>query len=504
MTAGAAPTGGKGDCILAIDQGTTSSRAIVFAPDTAAVAAAQEEFPQLFPQPGWVEHDPEAIWSTTVSVCRRALAEAAARGRRVVAIGLSNQRETTLAWDRRDGRPVCNAIVWQDRRTADSCRELADEGFESLARERTGLLLDPYFSASKLAWILRRVEGARELAKSGHLAFGTVDSFLVWRLTGGRVHATDATNASRTLLFDIHRQCWDADLLRTFGVPESVLPEVRDCAADYGRSERGLFEHELPILGVAGDQQAAALGQCCFEEGALKCTYGTGAFLVANTGARPLPSRHRLLSTVAWRLDGETRYALEGSIFVAGAAVQWLRDRLGVIGAAGETEALARSLEDNRGVYLVPAFSGLGAPWWDPNARGALFGLTRDSGPAELARAALESVAYQTHDLVAAIREDGIAPVGLRVDGGMVANGWLLQFLADTLQLAVDRPKVMETTALGAAYLAGRQCGVFGSLAEFARQWQLDLRVQPRSDGTRQARLAEWRRAVQRVLDDGR
>ena len=487
-------------CILAIDQGTTSSRALVFDPDTAIVAASQEEFPQSFPRPGWVEHDPEAIWQSTVSVCRSALAAAEAQGRRVAAVGLTNQRETTLLWDRRTGRPLHPAIVWQDRRTAEACRELAAEGFEPLVRKRTGLLLDPYFSATKLAWLLEHVDGAAAAAAAGRLAFGTVDSFLVWRLTGGRVHATDVTNAARTMLFDIHRQCWDEDMLRVFGIPASVLPEVRDCSADYGATEAGLLGRSLPILGVAGDQHAATLGQCCFEPGTMKCTYGTGAFLVVNTGASPVESQHRLLTTIAWRLDGRTCYALEGAIFVAGASVQWLRDQLHVIATAAETDGLARGLEDNRGLYLVPAFSGLGAPWWDPEARGALVGLTRACGPAELARAALESVAYQTHDLIAAMHEDGIAPTRLRVDGGMVANEWLLQFLADILQLDVDRPEIMETTALGAAYLAGRRCGVFGSFEEFAARWRLDARFRPRGAMPRQALLAGWRKAVQRVL----
>ncbi len=488
--------------ILAIDQGTTSSRAICFDLDGTPLASAQREFTQHYPRPGWVEHDPEEIWESTLAVTRETLA--AADGE-VVAIGITNQRETTLVWERDSGRPIYNAIVWQDRRTAETCERLRAAGHEEWVSERTGLLLDPYFSATKVAWILDHVDGARARAEAGELAFGTVDAFLVWRLTGGRVHATDATNASRTLLFDIHEQRWDEELLALFGVPGGLLPEVRDCAADFGHCTAGLLGPEIPIGGVAGDQQAAAVGQACFAPGMIKSTYGTGCFAVLNTGAEAPRSANRLLTTVCYRLDGRTSFALEGSIFVAGAAVQWLRDGLGVIGSAAETEALARGLDSNRGVYLVPAFTGLGAPHWDPHARGALYGLTRDTGVAELARAALESVCYQTRDLLEAMAADrGQAPATLRVDGGMVANEWLVQFLADVTGIPVERPAVIETTALGAAYLAGLQAGCYRSLDEIAARWRVAARCEPAMPAdARAALLAGWDDAVRRTLGHG-
>lgn len=487
--------------VLAIDQGTTSSRAIVFDPDGRALAVAQEEFPQLFPREGWVEHDPEAIWATTLGVCRRALVALGADADRVCAIGITNQRETTVLWERSSGRPLANAIVWQDRRTAETCEGLRAAGHEPMITERTGLLLDPYFSATKLAWLLEHVPGARARAERGELAFGTIDSFLVWRLTGGRVHATDITNASRTLLFNIHTGRWDDDLLQLFGIPASLLPEVRDCAADFGTSDSGALGRELPIAGVAGDQQAAAIGQGCTAPGMIKSTYGTGCFMLMNTGSEAVHSRNRLLTTVAYGLDGEIRYAVEGSIFVAGSAIQWLRDRLRVVDRASETEALARSLDSNRGVYLVPAFTGLGAPHWDPHARGALFGLTLDSGRAELVRATLESMCYQTHDLVDAMVRDGAArPTALRVDGGMVANDWMLEFLADVLQIPVERPAVTETTALGAAFLAGLRTGVFQSLDEIGARWRLDRRFEAtQSQDVRDRLLRGWACAVDHV-----
>jgi glycerol kinase len=487
--------------ILALDQGTTSSRAIVFDGQAHIVATAQAEFPQLYPREGWVEHDPDAIWRTQRDTARTALKGAEAKGGRVVAIGVTNQRETTLVWDRASGAPIHNAVVWQDRRTADVTRRLAAEGAEALVAERTGLRLDPYFSAAKIAWILDHVEGARERAARGDLAFGTVDSFLIWRLTGGRVHATDATNAARTSLFDIRRNAWDDDLLRLFGVPRALLPEVRDCAADYGETDPDIFGRPIPILGVAGDQHAAAIGQCGFSPGDVKATFGTGAFMLVNTGETFTPSAHRLLTTPAYRLDGATTYALEGSIFVAGAAVQWLRDALGLIANAAETEALARGLESSGGVYLVPAFTGLGAPWWDPDARGAIFGLTRATGAAELARATLESVCLQTLDLVDAVAADGARPAALKVDGGMVANDWLCQALADITALPVERPKVLETTALGAAYLAGRRAGVYGDFDAFRAVWRLDRRFEPRMEAkVRDPLVAGWRDAVSRTL----
>lgn len=487
-------------CILAIDQGTTSSRAIVFDDKAAIVSVAQMEFPQLYPADGWVEHDPEAIWSTTLEVSRQALQAAEAKGAHVVAIGVTNQRETTLIWERATGKPIHNAVVWQDRRTAGICDALKDDGAERTVQIRSGLLLDPYFSATKAAWILDHVSGARMRAEAGQLCFGTVDSFLLWRLTGGKVHATDATNASRTNLFNIHTQDWDPELLRLFKVPAAMLPEVLDSNGDYGTTDPNLFGRSIPILGLVGDQQGATIGQCCFEAGMIKSTYGTGCFVVVNTGATAVTSRHRLLTTIAYRIDGRTDYALEGSIFIAGAAVQWLRDGLGIVKSAAETEALASGLADNGGVYMVPAFTGLGAPHWDAAARGSLSGLTRASTRAHLARAALEASCYQTHDLLAAMKEDGASPAALRVDGGMVANAWMVQFLADILDIPVDRPVVMETTALGAAYLAGRKAGVFGGFAEFAKVWQRDRRFTPAMPaGTRQTFLAGWRDAVRRT-----
>jgi glycerol kinase len=487
--------------ILAIDQGTTSSRAIVFDTQGRAVSHAQMEFPQIYPRDGWVEHDPEAIWSTTLQVSRQAFAQAEARGGRVVAIGITNQRETAVVWDRETGKPVCNAIVWQDRRTADACRRLERENLSALVQQRTGLLLDPYFSASKIAWILDNVDGARARARDGRLAFGTIDAFLIARLTGHKVHATDATNASRTCLFNIHRQAWDAELLKLFDIPEAIMPLVKDCADDFGDTLPELFGRAIPIAGVAGDQQAAAFGQCCFTPGAIKSTYGTGCFMLMNIGPEPILSGNHLLTTVACRLHGRPTYALEGSIFIAGAAVQWLRDGIGIIEHAKQTEALVGQTESNDGVYLVPAFTGLGAPWWDPDARGAIFGINRATGPAHFVRAALESVCYQTWDLFHAMAEDGVSPSRLRVDGGMVANNWFVQFLADILNLPVDRPQLLETTALGAAYLAGMQAGVMGGMDEIAGTWRLEQRFSPRMEETaRRQHLAGWHDAVRRTL----
>ncbi|MEO1251906.1 MAG: glycerol kinase GlpK [Pseudomonadota bacterium] len=486
--------------LLAIDQGTTSSRAIVFDAAGRIVAQAQEEFAQHFPKDGWVEHDPEDIWRTALATARAAYAEAEKFGP-VAAIGVTNQRETTLVWDRRDGKPIHNAIVWQDRRTTDECARLKEEGGEAHVGARAGLVLDPYFSATKLVWILDNVEGARARAEAGDLAFGTVDTFLIWRLTGGRVHATDATNASRTSLYNIHDGRWDDALLGLFNAPAAVLPEVFDSAAAFGDTDPEIFGKPTPICGVAGDQQAAAFGQGCFDAGDIKSTYGTGCFVVANTGADAIASENKLLSTVAWRLAGEATYALEGSIFVAGAAIQWLRDQLGLIDNAAETADLAESIETTQGVYLVPAFAGLGAPHWSPNARAAIYGLTRGVGKAEIARAALESVAYQTADLMAAMARDGVGAKTLRVDGGMVANDWLMQFLADILALPVERPKVLETTALGAARLAGLQAGVYQDLEDIASRRRIDARFQPAmSSGARERNLAGWRKALERTL----
>ncbi len=487
-------------CILAIDQGTTSSRAMAFDKEAGIVCVFQQEFPQVYPAEGWVEHDPEAIWSSVLDVSRQAFAAAESRGFRVEAIGLTNQRETAIAWERRSGRPVHNAIVWQDRRTADTCRLLREDGREETFQQATGLLLDPYFSCTKYQWLLKHVDRCSARAQAGELAFGTVDTFLVSRLTGGRSHVTDITNASRTGLFNIHSLQWDSGLCEWFGVPESVLAVVLGCSADFGVADARWFGREVPILGIAGDQQAAAIGQGCFSAGTAKSTYGTGCFILANTGEQPVTSRHRLLTTIAWQLDGRTTYAIEGSIFVAGAAVQWLRDGLGIIGHAAETEGLARGLSGNAGVYMVPAFTGLGAPYWDPDARGALLGLTRATGPAELARAALESAAYQTHDLVAAMAEDGVRLDALRVDGGMVANDWLVQFLADILNRPVERPGMAETSALGAAILAGRAAGIWSADAALAGGAATIDRFVPRcSDDERQQWLAGWRDAIGRV-----
>ncbi len=489
------------NCVLAIDQGTTSSRAIVFDAAGRQLAVAQQEFPQHFPADGWVEHDPEDIWTSTLATARAAFEEAEAAGNKIVAIGITNQRETTLIWERATGQAIHNAIVWQDRRTADICAGLKEQGLEATIQSKTGLLLDPYFSSTKAGWLLDKVDGARTKAEAGDLAFGTVDTFLIWRLTGGASHVTDATNASRTNLYNIHDGQWDPELLEIFRVPAQTLPNVLDCSADFGTTEASLFGRPLPIYGVAGDQQAATVGQCCFAPGSIKSTYGTGCFVVLNTGTEAIASKNRLLTTIAYQIDGKLTYALEGSIFVAGAAVQWLRDEMGLIKSAEESEALAAGLKGNAGVYLVPAFTGLGAPHWDPDARGAIFGLTRATGPAEIVRATLESVCYQTADLFDAMAQDGVTPSSLRVDGGMVANNWLCQFLSDVLNLTVDRPEVMETTALGAAYLAGLKAGIYGSLDDVTSQWQRNARFEPTmADDTRADLTAHWRRAVSKVL----
>ena len=486
--------------ILAIDQGTTSSRAIVFDRAGRVVADAQAEFAQHYPHDGWVEHEPEDIWETTLDTARKAFAEAEKVGE-VVAIGVTNQRETSIIWDRDSGKPIYNAIVWQDRRTADRCAALKEDGREAHVAARTGLLLDPYFSATKAAWILDYVDGVRD--RASELAFGTIDTFLIWRLTGGKTHATDATNASRTSLYNIHDNCWDEALLDLFNVPGAILPEVKDSAASFGETDVEIFGRPIPICGVAGDQQAAAFGQACFAAGDVKSTYGTGCFVLVNTGETVVESKNNLLSTIAWRLDGKTTYALEGSIFVAGAAVQWLRDELKIIRDASETQALAESIETNNGVYLVPAFTGLGAPHWAPGARAAVYGLTRGAGRAELARAALEAVVYQTADLITAMAADGAKVRSLRVDGGMVANDWLMQFLSDILDMTVERPKVLETTALGAAAFAGLQAGVYQSVDEIAECRRVDARFQPAmAPVERNQALAGWAKALERTLLD--
>ncbi len=491
--------------ILSIDQGTTSTRTLVFTIAGDIVFSAQEEFPQIYPDNGWVEHNPDDIWDTTLRTLKKAYAFAKTHPAGIAGIGITNQRETTVIWDRKTGKALYNAIVWQDRRTAKICRALKEKYDEADITAKTGLLLDPYFSATKAAWILDHVEGARESADKGDLAFGTIDSFLIYKLTNGAVHATDATNASRTNLFNIHTQSWDSQLLDIFNVPASLLPEVKDCADFYGQTDTALLGDTVPILGVAGDQQAAAIGQCCFEKGAIKSTYGTGCFVILNTGKSCLTSKNKLLSTVCYRLKGQTTYALEGSIFVAGAAVQWLRDGLKIIERAEDTEAIAKSLSSNQGLYLVPAFTGLGAPYWDPDARGAVLGITRDTGQEAFVRAALESVCYQTYDLFNAMKEDGsennVAAQTLRVDGGMVNNDWLVQFLSDILDLPIERPKVMETTALGVAYLVGLQAGLYRDLDDIQANWQKHSEFSPKMDAdTRAPLLADWKNAVSKVL----
>ena len=486
--------------ILSIDQGTTSSRAIVFDAAGRACGQAQKEFRQHFPHDGWVEHDAMEIWNDTLALCQQALRNARVEARQLAAIGITNQRETTVLWDRKTGDPLAKAIVWQDRRTASACQSLRDAGHEDMVRNKTGLLLDPYFSATKLAWLLDNVPGARPRAEAGELAFGTIDCWLLWQLTRGKVHATDATNASRTLLFNIHEQVWDTALLELFDIPAAVLPEVCDSAGEFGFTCPELLGAAVPVAGIAGDQQAALVGQACFQPGMVKSTYGTGCFMVMNTG-EAVESHNRLLTTVGYRLNGKTTYALEGSIFVAGAAIQWLRDGLNLIRDASETEALARRAGSAGGVYLVPAFTGLGAPWWDPHARGALLGLTRDTGIAEVVTAGLEAVCYQSRDLLDAMAADcGTRPTTLRVDGGMVVNNWLSQTLADVLGVCVDRPMVTETTALGAAYLAGLGVGLYDSLDAVAEQWRCEREFTPLLEkGERQRRYQGWREAVARV-----
>ena len=488
--------------VLAIDQGTTSTRAILFDAMARPVALAQRELAQHYLNLGWVEHDPEDIWRDTLAVLRDAVARSGEGVEHIAAIGITNQRETVVVWDRLTGRPVYNAIVWQDRRTADLCARLKQDGAEPMVSAKTGLLLDPYFSGTKLAWILDNVAGTRARAEQGELAFGTVDSFLLWRLTGGKIHATDATNAGRTLLFDIVRQCWDEELLRMLDIPPSLLPTVQDSAGVFGHTEPDILGRSIPIAGVAGDQQAALFGQACFRRGMAKSTYGTGCFLLMNIGEQPVMSRTRLLTTPAYRLNGRTTYALEGSIFVAGAAIKWLRDRLRLVADAIETDAMAARVPDSHGVYMVPAFVGLGAPHWDPNARGLISGLTLDVSGDHLVRAALEAVAYQTLDLTDAMAADvGSGTEAIRIDGGMAVNNWLGQFLADMLQAPIERPSGVETTALGAAFLAGLAVGIWSDLETLERMWSLERRFEPRMpDATRARMVAGWRDAVRRAL----
>ena len=492
------------DAVLAIDQGTTSSRAIIFDDKQKIVASAQQEFPQHFPQSGWVEHDPEDLWVTTAGTCRAAIEKAGLGPADIAAIGITNQRETTVVWDASTGKAIHNAIVWQDRRTAEYCRSLRDAGHDTMISAKTGLLADPYFSGTKLKWILDHVDGARARAARGELLFGTVDSYLIWKLTGGASHVTDATNAARTMLYDIHDGRWSEEICALFDIPMAMLPEVKDCAAEFGETRADLFGRPLPILGVAGDQQAATVGQACFAPGMMKSTYGTGCFALLNTGETAVKSENRLLTTIAYQLDGKPTFALEGSIFVAGAVVQWLRDGLKIIRDAAETQPLADRADPNQRVILVPAFVGLGAPYWNAECRGAIYGLTRGTGPEELARAALESVGFQTRDLLEAMEADWKnegAQATLRVDGGMSASNWAMQFLADVIGAPVDRPKVLETTALGAAWLAGQRAGVYPDMDGFAQGWALERTFAPEMDPSeRDARYEGWRRAVAATL----
>jgi len=487
--------------ILAIDQGTTSSRAILFDKDMRPVQSCQQEFPQYFPQSGWVEHDAQEIWASVQAVVGGVMAQAGCTAKDIAAIGITNQRETTLVWDRNTGAPIHKAIVWQDRRTSAFCDRLRAEGHEAEITQKTGLLLDPYFSATKLHWLLTHVEGAAERAARGELLFGTMDSYLIWKLTEGRAHVTDATNAARTMLYDIRQGCWDAQICALMQVPPAMLPDVRDCASEFGTTT--LFGADIPILGVAGDQQAATMGQACFEPGMLKSTYGTGCFALLNTGDTLVTSKNRMLGTIAYQLGGKPTYALEGSIFIAGAVVQWLRDGLGLISAAHETADMAAAADPTQSLYLVPAFTGLGAPYWNAECRGAIFGLTRNSGPKEFAKAALQSVGYQTRDLLLAMQDDMGRPgeAVLRVDGGMTASDWTMQFLSDILGAPVDRPKVLETTALGAAWLAGSRAGIYPDQQGFADSWACDRRFEPQMDAQRRDRLySGWQDAVSRTL----
>ncbi len=490
--------------VLSIDQGTTSTRAILFDESLTPTASAQEEFPQHFPHSGWVEHDPKDLWVTTAGTCREVMERAGVSGEDIVSIGITNQRETTVVWNKNTGEAIYNAIVWQDRRTADYCQTLRDAGHGDMFTDRTGLLVDPYFSATKLKWILDHVDGAREQARNGDLLFGTVDSYIIWKLTGGARHVTDATNAARTMLYDIRKGRWSKTICELFDIPMQMLPEVHDSAAEFGQSRPDLFGRAIPISGVAGDQQAATIGQACFQPGMLKSTYGTGCFALLNTGDTPVVSKNRMLTTIAYQLDGKPTYALEGSIFVAGAVVQWLRDGLKIIREASETQGLAEKADPSQGVFLVPAFTGLGAPYWNPNCRGAVFGLTRNSGPEEFAKAALESVGYQTRDLLEAMQADmgstGSEQV-LRVDGGMSASNWAMQFLSDIIGAPVDRPTVLETTALGAAWLAGMKTGFYPGQDEFAKSWALDRQFAPDlAPEIRDQKYADWKRAINATL----
>jgi len=487
--------------IISIDQGTTSSRAILFDLKGKPIFISQTEFTQYFPKDGWVEHNPEEIWKTTLKVLREVIKKSKKLKGKVLTIGITNQRETTILWDKKTGKSVYNAIVWQDRRSSEYCKKLIKQKKETIIYNKTGLLIDAYFSATKIKWIIDNVPKARELIKKKRLLFGTVDSFLLWRLTKGANHATDATNASRTMLFNISTNRWDDQILKILNIPKEILPIVKDCAADFGSTDPSITGASYPITGMVGDQQSATIGQCCFEPGSLKSTYGTGAFVLLNTGNRKVYSKNRLLTTIGYRINGKTTYALEGSIFIAGAGVQWLRDKVKFIKKASDTEKISKSLKSNSGIYLVPAFTGLGAPYWDVNARGVLSGLTRDTGPKEIIRATVESVAYQTYDLFEAMKNDGLKPKLIKVDGGMVQNNWFSQFLSDTINIKVLRPKVNETTALGAAFMAGLQIGVYKSLKDISKNWQVDKSFSPKIKHSRRKKLLKgWNKAIKKTL----
>jgi len=487
--------------IVAIDQGTTSSRAILFSITGIPVYTSQQEFTQYFPRSGWVEHDPEEIWNTTNKVLKNVINKSRKLKGKILSIGITNQRETTILWDRNTGKPVYNAIVWQDRRTEDYCKKLRNQNKDTIVFNKTGLLIDPYFSATKIKWILDNVPKAKNLMKKKQLLFGTVDSFLIWRLTKGKVHATDATNASRTMIYNISTNKWDDAILKILKIKKHILPEVKDCADDYGSTHTSITGKSISISGVVGDQQSATIGQCCFEPGSLKCTYGTGAFVLLNTGSKKIYSKNRLLTTIGYRINGKTTYAMEGSIFIAGAGVQWLRDRMKFFKKASESEKIVRSIGSNKGVYLVPAFTGLGAPYWNANARGVLSGLTRDTGPKEITRAIIESVAYQTYDLFEAMKHDGLRPKIVKVDGGMVMNNWFAQFLSDIVNVKVLRPKVQETTALGAAFMAGLQIGIYKSLKDISKKWFIGKKFSPKMNNNNRKNLINgWEKTIKRTL----
>ena len=487
--------------IISIDAGTTSNRAILFNLKGKPVFSSQKEFTQYFPKSGWVEHNPEEIWNTTKKVLKDVIFKAKRLKGKILTIGITNQRETTVLWDKKTGKPVYNAIVWQDRRTEDYCKKLRKQNKETVIFNKTGLLIDSYFSGTKIKWILDNVPLARKLMNSKRLLFGTIDSFLIWRLTKGKVHATDATNASRTMIYNITSNKWDDSILKILKIKKHILPEVKNCADDYGSTHSSITGKPIPITGVVGDQQSATIGQCCFEPGSLKSTYGTGAFILLNTGSRKIYSKNRLLTTICYRLNGKTTYALEGSIFIAGAGVQWLRDKMKFINKASDSEKIVKSLKDNAGIYLVPAFTGIGAPYWNANARGVLSGITRDTGPKEIVRAVIESVAYQTYDLFEAMRHDGLRPKVVKVDGGMVMNNWFSQYLADIVNVKVLRPKVHETTALGAAFMAGLQIGVYKSLKDISKNWSLDKQFNPKmKNKIRRSLVKGWLVTIKRTL----